>query len=282
MTTPIDLSQLPPPAIVEPLDYESILAALIADLSTRAPELAEALTLESEPARKLLEVAAYLELLIRARINDAARACMLATAAGADLEQLAAWWGVTRRAGDTDTALRARTQESLAALTNAGTIAAYRWHAREVSTDIADVGVSSPVAGTVRVVLLSTAADGIAPSALCAAVSDALRAEDVRPLCDTVTVQSAVALEYQVSAVLHIAPGPDAATLRAAALSAATAYCASVRRVGARVARSGLDAALHQPGVLWVDLTSPAADLIADATEAPICSALQITIEAPA
>ena len=86
----IDLSLLPAPAVVETLDYEAILSALKADLIARAPELAPALQLESEPLVKLLEVAAWRETVLRARINDAARAVMLPWATGADLDNLAA------------------------------------------------------------------------------------------------------------------------------------------------------------------------------------------------
>ena len=43
---------------------------------------------ESDPAWTILEVAAYRELLLRQRINDASRAVMLAFATGADLEHL--------------------------------------------------------------------------------------------------------------------------------------------------------------------------------------------------
>lgn len=68
--SPIDLSGLPLPEAVEVLDYEAILGELRADLLAQAPELAEALALESEPLVKLLQVAAFRELLTRARVND--------------------------------------------------------------------------------------------------------------------------------------------------------------------------------------------------------------------
>ena len=48
----VDLSRLPVPDAVEVLDYEAILAAMIADLAARAPELAAAFTIESDPLVK--------------------------------------------------------------------------------------------------------------------------------------------------------------------------------------------------------------------------------------
>src|SRR5450830_63525 len=93
MTSPIDLSLLPAPAVVETLDFETIYAARVQAvldlLSDEVREQAAAvLALESEPATKLLQENSYRELIIRNRVNDAAKAIMLAFATGADLEQI--------------------------------------------------------------------------------------------------------------------------------------------------------------------------------------------------
>lgn len=92
--TAIDLSQLPAPTIVESLDFESILATMLADLQAREPTFTA--LVESDPAYKILEVCAYRELLIRQRVNDAARGVMLAYATGADLDQIGALFNVKR------------------------------------------------------------------------------------------------------------------------------------------------------------------------------------------
>ncbi|EPM8673862.1 baseplate assembly protein, partial [Escherichia coli] len=83
----IDLNQLPAPDVVEELDFESILAERKATLISLYPEdqqeaVARTLTMESEPLVKLLEENAYRELIWRQRVNEAARAVMLACAAG--------------------------------------------------------------------------------------------------------------------------------------------------------------------------------------------------------
>lgn len=96
--TAIDLSQLPAPSVVEPLDYEQILGAMLADLKTRDPSFTA--LVESDPAYKILEVAAYRELLIRQRVNDAGRSVMLAYAHGSDLDHLGALMGVVRLEDD--------------------------------------------------------------------------------------------------------------------------------------------------------------------------------------
>lgn len=58
--------------------------------------VARTLTLESEPLVKLLEENAYRELIWRQRVNEAARAVMLACAAGNDLDVIGANYNTTR------------------------------------------------------------------------------------------------------------------------------------------------------------------------------------------
>ncbi|MDU6412813.1 MAG: baseplate assembly protein, partial [Yersiniaceae bacterium] len=97
----IDLSQLPAPVVVEALDYETLLAERKATLVSLYPEdqqeaVARTLALESEPVVKLLQENAYRELILRQRVNEAAKANMVAYANDADLDQLGANNGVTR------------------------------------------------------------------------------------------------------------------------------------------------------------------------------------------
>ncbi|WP_413874165.1 baseplate J/gp47 family protein [Albidovulum sp.] len=289
----IDLSRLPAPAVVEPLDYETILAAMKADLIGRAPELEPALALESEPMVKLLEVCAYRELLIRARVNDAARAVMLATATGADLDNLAALFGVTRFVRDpgdpaaappvpptleSDAVFRARAQLALEGFSTAGPVGAYMFHALSAEVMVKDVFVDSPVPGEVRVTILSREGNGTPTAPVLAAVAAALNAQDVRPLCDLVNVQAATILTYAVDAAIEVFDGPDPALVLAAALAAVTAHVDAAHALGRDVTLSGLYAALHQPGVARVTLTSPAAEIVVAATEAAVCTGLTVVL----
>ena len=116
MSSILDTSALPSPAVVELLDFEAIVADIKADLLARYPEAATVLDLESEPLVKLLESFAFRELLFRARVNDAARAHLLAFATGADLDHLGALFGVSRMTGETDDRLRVRIQLRIAAI----------------------------------------------------------------------------------------------------------------------------------------------------------------------
>ncbi|MGE0082000.1 MAG: baseplate J/gp47 family protein [Thiohalomonadaceae bacterium] len=291
--TAIDLSRMTQPAVVEQLDYETILAAMRADLITRAPELAPVLALESEPLVKLLEVAAYRELILRQRVNDAARATMLAYAQGADLDQIAARYNITRlviHPGDatatppvppvyeSDDDLRKRCLLAMEGLSNAGTSGAYVFHALSSDPRVLDAEATSPAPGQVVVHVLSRDGDGTATPDLLAAVAGVVGSDEVRPLCDAVSVQSAAIKPYAVTASLTIYSGPDPVVVRQAAEAACARYVAEHHRLGHDITLSGLYAALHQPGVHRVTLASPTADIVCAAHEAAHCTGIAITV----
>ena len=289
--TAVDLSQLAAPDVVETLDYEAILAAMVADLQSRDPAFTA--LVESDPAYKILEVAAYRETIIRQRVNDGAKAVMLAYAGGADLDQIAANYNVERLVLDegdpdaippvaptleSDTDLRRRVQLSFEGFSTAGPVGAYVFHALGADPDVLDVSVASPAPGDVVVSVLSRQGDGTASAELIAAVDAVLSSDTVRPLTDNVTVQSATIVNYSVTAVLTVLPGPDGSVVLTQAQTALDAYIAETRRLGRDVTRSGLFAALHQPGVQNVNLTSPAADVVIADDEASFCTGTNVTV----
>jgi phage-related baseplate assembly protein len=272
----LDLSELPAPEVVETLDFEVIFAAMLADLRERDPVF-DALV-ESDPAYKVLQVAAWRELLIRARVNDAARGLMLAFAMGGNLDQIGANKGVVRLEGESDIDFRKRIQLSPEGYTTAGSEGAYIFHGLSADPDVKDIQAVSPNPGEVVIYVLSRTGNGTADAPLLAAVEAALSADTVRPLTDQVTVESADVTTYAITAELTIFPGPDGEVVRAAAEAAVTAYAAAVHRLGYDVTLSGLYAALHREGVQGVDLTAPAATLVAGDGEAFFASTITVTV----
>lgn len=278
----MDMTLLPAPKVIEPLDYEIIFDALLARFREALPGFT--LVLESDPAVKLLEIMAWQELVMRQRINDAARASMLAYAVGPDLDNLAANLGIARLIAtpaapkavppvaavyESDNRLRERAQAALEGITTAGSRESYRFHAMTADAHVADAGVDSPDPGTgkVRVTLLAENASGIADAQLLDTVRNALSAEHIRPLCDLVTVQPAELIDAEILAVLHRKSGPAGDVAAATARAALDAWLPKVRRLAAGLPRSGIDAALHQPGIDRVELLSPAADILCDTTQ---------------
>ena len=293
--TAINLNRLPPPQIVEPLDYETVFAELKSDLIARAPHLKAALDLESEDINKVLQVVAYREIVLRQRINDAAKATMLAFAQGSDLDHLSALFNVERAlitpANDAatppvpavyedDTGLRRRTQLALEGFSTAGPSGGYIFHALSADPDVKDVSVTSPAAGQVLVTILSKTDDGTAAQGLIDKVNAVLSADDVRPLCDTVSVQGATIKPLTIEAELDIFDGPDASVVLSTALKALVSYLDDNHKLGADITVSGIHSALHiQGAVRGVALSNPSADVAIDQNEAAYCDPdTQITL----
>ncbi len=289
----IRLSELPPPPVIEPLDYETALAVLKQDLINHNAELAEVLNLESRSVRKVLEACAHRETALRQRINDAARGVMLASAQGGDLDHLAAFFGVERQTltpGDPqarparlpvyedDERLRQRTQLSLEGYTTAGPVGSYVFWSLSASPNVKDVHIASPTPGRVVVTVLSMQGDGVPDADLLALVDARLSAKDVRPLTDQVTVQAATIRQYSVQARLVLHDGLDAAVVRNAATAGLNTYVEARHRLGESITQSGIDAALNVAGVRTITLIGWR-DIETASNEAPKMTGATLTIE---
>lgn len=290
----INLSALAvPDAIVVP-DAADIFTRWLARLRELDPVF-DALV-ESDPAFKQGEINAYQLALAFQRVNDAVRAVFLASARGADLDQIGAGFNVSRlviNPGDPDAvppvypvyedddAFRERIQLSWAQLNTAGARNAYRFHAKSADNDVLDADAYGPEThnrpGEVDVYVLSRTGNGEASPSLTEKVMSELSADEVRPLTDYVSVKSATIVNYAVTAELDIPDGPDAQTVLEHAISTLTSYTRLAHRINGLVPLSAIYAALQQPGVTRVRLISPVADLEAAAGQAPWCSAINVT-----
>jgi phage-related baseplate assembly protein len=287
-STSVDLSRLPAPTIVEQLDYETIRAQLLAKLIELIPTFDA--TVESDPAVKVLEVAAYHELLLRQDFNDRVRQLLVAYATDSNLDQLATLVGVSRLlvtpgdattgAGDVyedDTALRQRVVLAPESFSVAGPELAYVARAKAADGAVLDASAISPVPGDVLVSVLSNVGDGTASPDLLALVTAKVTDKAVRPLGDRVTVASAGIVPFAVTAALITFSGPDVDLVLAAAATSLDSYLAANRLLGRDITLSGIYAALTVPGVERVLLTSPGADVSCDSTQAAHATAVAIT-----
>ena len=276
----IDLSRLPPPDVVEVLDFESIFEREKQKLIALCPEriraaVAATLELESEPLTIDLQQRAYAEMLLRERINEAARSTMLAFAAGADLDHIAASRGLARKViqaadpdavppvpeiRESDAQLRKRVQMHPEKFAAAGPRAAYTAHALDVD-GVADAVAVREGAGVVRVYIKSHTAEGTADSALVERVQTYLSDEERRPLCDTVEVLSGspktAAVRYRTRYESKLGK-PQAQAAQKAALDTLLAEHGGL---GAKIALSKIIGALDVPGAEKVVLDEPTADI---------------------
>ncbi|WP_085600813.1 MULTISPECIES: baseplate J/gp47 family protein [unclassified Pseudomonas] len=290
----LDLSALPAPRVLEPLDYEELYQRKLALFRLAMGENWSA-ALESDPVVKQLELVAYGDMQMRARINDAAKALLLAHAKGSDLDHLAANVKLARlviQPGDplavppleevkeSDDALRERVQLAYEGLTTAGPRNSYILHARNASALVADASAESPAPACVTVSVLSLEGDGTAGHELLAAVARAVNDDDVRPVADRVTVQSAQVLRYRVDAVLHMkGPGPESDAALVEAERRLKAWMNPRKRLGVEVARSAIDAQLHVAGVARVELPGWQ-DLAPTPAQAAYCTGYSIKLGA--
>ena len=263
----IDLSALTPPDIIETLDYEAIVKEMRDDLVTRFPLIAGVIDLESEPARKLLEAFAYRELRLRARINDGARAVLLASSYGSNLDHLAALFGTARQEGESDDRLRRRIQLAPEAFSVAGPEGAYQYHVLTVAPWARDVSAIMIQPGVVRVTVLPAGSDPIPSEAQRETIRLHLRDEAIRPLTDVVQVLPPSVRHVSVETRLTLYPGPDAGVVQNRAAAALGDWLEQNRMLGMNLRRSAIFARLHQEGVHSVELISPAEDIVLDDTE---------------
>lgn len=302
MASIIDLSQLPAPDVIETLDYEAILAERKAALVALYPADQQAaitavLELESEPLTKLCEENAYRELHWRQRVNEAAKAVMIAHAGKGDLDNLVANFNVERLTVDPgdpsavppvpptqepDDDLRIRGPEAFEGLSVAGPARAYEFYARSADGRVADARAISPEPCDALITVLSRLGNGEAPQDLLDTVYDALTPEDIRPVGDCVTVQSAAITDYAIQAVLHLraGQGPEQELILETAIARAEKYRADQRKLGRSIYTDAIAGALLVEGVEHVDLISPVDHILFDLTQAGHCTGIDVTLGA--
>ncbi|MBR7995748.1 baseplate J/gp47 family protein [Burkholderia cenocepacia] len=292
-TTPIDLSQLPAPDIVDELDYETILAEKKARLVSLYPkeqqdEIAATLELESEPMVKLLQEGAYEKMLLLALMNEKARGILLAYAKRSTLEHIGALFDVDRlliSPGDPDQgidpvyedddSLRERIQLAPRGFSVAGPDDAYVFHALAADGRVKAATAYSPSPCVMIVTVLSREGDGTASQELIDIVKKAL--EKKRPQADEVIVQSAKIVPYAIRATLRFFNGPDRAVALAEAKKKTLQFAESMHRPGSEVTKDGLYASMRVAGVQKVLLDTPAEGVPIAIDQAPYCTGIELT-----
>ena len=288
----LDLSRLPAPLVLESLDFEALYQEALTDFRALMGGNWTA-ALESDPVVKLLEKAAYDKMMGRARINDAAKALLLAFARDSDLDHLAANYNVQRllvvpadpgavppieAQYESDDSLVERTLLAFEGMSIAGPRDAYVFHSMSADGRVADARASSPSPATVEVSILSRIGEGLASEDLLEVVRLALNDEEVRPVGDRVIVQSASLIDYQIEAVLYLYPGPEIELSLTEARSSLNRYINTQRRLGRDIRRSAIHAALHVSRVQRVELIHPAEDVVVADNEAANCTGFSVVI----
>lgn len=275
----VNLSDLPDPTVIEEISFETILAAMKTDLVNRFPDIAPILALESSAAVKVMEVMAYRELVLRARVNDAARANLLANATGADLDHVGANSSppVERLYGETDERFRLRILLTTQAQ-NVGSKDRYRLIALNTNATIADaIAYTEPGDPTVYVALLPSAATGVFDTVVIPAVEAAFDLPENRLVNSDVVVRSAVTSVVNVAASLTVTPGQPSTIIESAEASLRAAWAAE-GGLGRDMTRDWIKSRLMVPGVYSVALSAPASDVVKPPYEAASIGTVTLTV----
>ncbi len=286
--TTVDLSRFDPPTIVEQLDFETIFQRKVARLRALLPTFDA--TVDSDPAVKILQIAAYDEMLLRQDFNERLQQRLVAYATGATLDHLGAAIGVARlvvrsanlitgaaAVYETDDSFRARIVLGPEGFSVAGPELAYVKHAKDASGLVLDASATSPTPGEVLVSVLSAEGDGTASTTLLDLVAAIVTDNAIRPLGDLVSVASANQRPFALIARLWTFAGPDPALVLTAARAKLARYLADSRKLGRDITMSGLYAALTVEGVQRVEIDSPAVSIVCDLTQAALCTAIDLT-----
>lgn len=268
---PIDLSLLPPPGVVETLDYEVILNERRAFLiglwpADQQAEIAARLLLDSDPLHKLLQENVYREIIWRQRVNEAAEATLLAYSRETDLDNVAAGTNTKRlvispatqdapAVMEEDEDLRLRAQMAWEGLSTAGPTNAYIFHALSADGRVVDAECVSPSPAVVDVIIQNRAGTGTADAGLITTVQRYLNDDDRRPVADRLTVLSAEVIEYSITAQLHLSSvGAEQEPILQTARAALERFVHQKRRLAVEISTSAIYAALHVEGVAKVVL----------------------------
>ncbi len=296
----INLAGLPKPKVLEEISPEEELIRMRAEFSACFADdhpIQEALTLESEPINKGLEVWAYRYSLKNAEENRKARALMLAFATGSDLDHIGVTYYRLQRKliqaedknaippqsaiYEDDEAYRYRLALSVEAMTMAGSAGSYEFHALSASSEVFNVNVDSPkptevdvyLAGQIDGDVLKQKGKGVGVSSQAIQdVKNVLTADDVRPLTDLVRVHSATAKAYTIKAIVYVKSGISPQLILDSGLAELRAYLSANFKPNARVDTSKIIGALDVIGVSRIDLKEPKTDVITKVGEVAHCA----------
>lgn len=275
----IDFSRLPPPKVIEEIDYEELLSYYKSDVLAKRPELAQALGLEQSPTNVILEAQSYAEMIVRSRINSAARAVMLPFSTGADLDNLGANLNVVRLDGETDARFRRRIQLAPETFSTAGSQGSYVWHAMSADVSIKDVSATQTRPGRVEVRVMNSGDDPTPTEAQLEKVREALRSTRVKPLTDMVRVAPVTVVETDLVASVSMYPGPSQGAILADIQASLTRLRDRVSFIGRDLMKSAIHSALYQEGVHNITIQSPTADLIMSHAQVVKIKSVKINFE---
>lgn len=306
----IDLSQLPPMTILEVISTEDILAARMAKLIERwnandppAGALYDVDSLEFDPIKINQECSTYFELLVRDRVNQAARGVTLAFAVNGNLDAIASRYpgGVPRIAGESDSVYRRRVWLSSNLLSPHGVFESYIFWALTADPTLHDATATTiPGTGNINVTIMAQGVPTITnplvvksgenfwqvqmpntnpmPSdAQKLAVYNYISSEARKGLTDVVSVMAPKISNTKYRIRIWLFPGFDADITMGQVGISIGKLIEQQRWLGYDHTRMAIDGAVNLPGVYNAVIDEPAKDVIVDANGVVKVTDVQLT-----
>lgn len=259
------------PEIIEKLSFEEIFSRMKEELIRRDSSFTA--LVENDPAMKILEVAAWRELLLRQRINEAVKSNILKFARGEELDNLAEFYGIEREKEEEDERFRKRIKAKIVGWSTGGSKEHYRYHALSADSRVKDALVESKLPGSVQISVLSTKLS--TPSKeLINIVRERVNRDDIRVLTDTVEVVSCNIIEIDIHSKVSINRPDIIETVKKKFIE----KFESTRRLGWSVTRSWIIANLFVEGVEDVKLIEPKEDIVVKGNECAFLRSLNVEL----
>lgn len=182
---------------------------------------------------------------------------------------------------ETNDNYRDRIYEAPESFSCAGPDGAYEYWAKTASSDIVDVSITSPSAGTVQITPLLSGGQ-LPSSELLQDILDICSDDSVRPLTDNVTAVAPTTVSYDINAQYYIASSnqSQATTIKAAVATAINNYITwQCSKLGRDIDPSKLYAYMVDAGACKVSITSPVATVLTKAQVATVSATQIITFE---
>lgn len=180
---------------------------------------------------------------------------------------------------ESDEELRERIKLAPSAFSTAGSIGAYKYHAKSAHPSIVDVGITSPTPGTVNIYPL---VDGgiTTPTPVLTAVLAACSADKVRPLTDTVNAYSPTKVDYAINVSLELYSGADAPSVQATVLANLQAFRdAKKNLLGQDIVRNQITRLCMLEGLVYnVAIISPSSDVVITDTQFSNCTGITVSV----
>ncbi|WP_410543700.1 baseplate assembly protein [Wolbachia pipientis] len=246
--------------LIEHLSFEEIFFQMKEELVRRDASFTA--LVKSDPAIKILETAAWRELLLRQRINEAAKGNVLKFATGKNLDNLAEFYGVERQDEEDDERFRKRIKARIVGWSTGGSKEHYRYHALSADSRVQDALVESKLPGSVQISILSTKLS--TPSEeLIKIVRERVNQDNIRVLTDTIEVVGCNIIEIDIHSKISIKrPG-----IIEAAKKQFIEKFELAKGLGRSVTRSWIIANLFVEGVEDVKLIEPKEDIVVKGDE---------------